>query len=182
MKVKYWPEDMSKISVWNDVRKTYVTLDCTQPLYARNLSEHLHKTASAFAEDAGLDFSTELERCEALVTFNAKIKAFVTHRLIGNRRRSQRLLQGQSSTVATASARALEDFQARNLVPIETVANRLDARPMKGPVRAGAKRKTKKVGPSAIVHHDAGQIDSSAMSGTDWTALLDEAEAAEMRR
>lgn len=179
VKVKYWPEDISKISVWNDVRKTYVTLDCTQQLYTRNLSEHLHKKATQFAIDAGLKFSTEVERCEALVAFNAKIRSFVTHRLIGNRRQSQRLLQTEAASVASATARATQDFNERNIVPIETVANRVDARAMKGPVRASAGRGPKKVSRPVITDRPAAETaQDSSLAGTDWIALIDEVESA----
>ena len=50
VKVKYHPEDLGQVYVWNEVRRRYDTLVCTQPDYACGLSEHHHKLIRAHAK------------------------------------------------------------------------------------------------------------------------------------
>ena len=67
VKVKYHPEDLGQVYVWNEVRRRYDTLSCTQPDYAAGLSEHHHKLIRAYAKAEHLAFQSETERCAARV-------------------------------------------------------------------------------------------------------------------
>jgi len=91
VKVKYWPEDLSKIAIWNEADSEYVEVPCTSQLYAEGLSEHHHKILCAYAKSQGLKFSSEEQRCAARVRLSERIASFVNDRLIGTRRRAQRL-------------------------------------------------------------------------------------------
>jgi putative transposase len=89
-KFKYWPEDIAKISVWNEVRRTYIDVTCTQPKYATGLSEHVHHAIRRYAEMNGLAFSSEEERCAARTRLYERARSFVNDRLIGTRRNAAR--------------------------------------------------------------------------------------------
>lgn len=91
VKVKYWPEDMSKIAIWNSVDAKYVEIPCTSRFYTEGLSEHHHQILVRYAKSQGLEFSTEEQRCAAKVRLGDRIASFVNDRLIGTRRRAQRL-------------------------------------------------------------------------------------------
>ena len=144
VKIKYWPEDLAKIAVWNTVSQTYVELQCVDQVYAAGLSEHHHQQISNYAREQGLAFSSEEERCAARARLNQKIESFVTSRSIGDRRRAQRILarkQNVSVSTAVGGPPQPEDVTEPTLVMIETVANRRDGdQPPRNAVRKGRRR------------------------------------------
>lgn len=112
VKVKYWPEDMSKIAVWNPVDAKYVEIPCTSRLYSEGLSEHHHQILDRYAKAQGLAFSSEEQRCAAKVRLSERIASFVNDRLVGVRRRAQRLTTspplGQPSAAVSPSDTRVE--------------------------------------------------------------------------
>ncbi|HVU19454.1 MAG TPA: DDE-type integrase/transposase/recombinase [Rhizomicrobium sp.] len=159
VKFKYWPENLSKISVWNTVSQRYVEVLCTDPTYANGLSEHHHKQIAEFAKAKGLEFSSEEERCAARTRLRDKIESFVTGRKIGDRRRAQRILADKQRVSAELPPRPANDAATPNVVPIETVANRKHGdQPPRNAVRkgkakpAGKKQVTPKI---ASPHQDS---------------------------
>lgn len=136
VKLKYWPEDLSKITVWNEVTQKYVELSCTDQVYASGLSEHHHGLISNYARELGLAFSSEDERCAARARLNEKIASFVTGRVIGDRRRAQRILANKQRVSADVLSNPVGDQLPSNVIPIETVANRKNGdQPPRNPVR-----------------------------------------------
>lgn len=123
VEVNYHPEDISKIHVWNEVRRSWVTIPCTDQKYAAGLSEHHNKAILNYAKEVGLKFSSEDDRCAARVRLRQKIESFVGKRKIGDRRRAQRILV--EAPIVTVSEEVEEPFD-KAIVPIEAVSNRAD--------------------------------------------------------
>lgn len=119
VKFKYFPEDISKISIWNDVRRTYVDVDCVEKNYTSGLSEHSHNIIRKYAEDRNLSFSSVEDRCAARSRLNAKIQEFVGTRQIGSRKRAARF----TATPQTVSQQAIE-VPLGPITFIDTVTNR----------------------------------------------------------
>jgi putative transposase len=147
VKFKYWPEDLSKIAVWNQVRQAYVKIPCTQADYAKGLSEHHHQVLTRYAEQQGLKFSSEDERCAARTRLREKIASFVNNRKIGDRRRAQRLAASpQYVPEALPELGNPPELAGKDhIIPIETVSNRVNG---DQPDRSAVRRLSKKVGRS----------------------------------
>lgn len=73
VKIKYNPEDLSKIWVWNRVTRRYVALPCTMPRYAQGLTLWQHRQVRAWAAKENLTFNTEDERLAALKGLSDRI-------------------------------------------------------------------------------------------------------------
>ncbi|WP_296597998.1 transposase family protein [Phenylobacterium sp.] len=139
IKFKYWPEDLSKIAIWNGVRGNYVDVPCTQPLYARGLSEHRHDVTRRYAVQQGLKFSTQDERCAAQAELSRKIASFVNERSIGRRKQLQRLREPSSDGAAYNQAAPATPIE---VTLVETISNRRngDQVPSTSP-RSGSQRR-----------------------------------------
>ena len=108
VKVKYHPEDLGQVYVWNEVRRRYDTLGCTQPDYAAGLSEHHHKLIRAHAKAEHLAFQSEAERCAARVRLQDLVIPAIPLSKVGDRRRLQRLMGATPPLDAPAGAEAPE--------------------------------------------------------------------------
>ena len=72
VKVKYDPQDISVVHVWNRVRKTYTTLRCSDESYADGMPLWFHNQLLESARAETAEFNTEQER----IAFRARrIKA-----------------------------------------------------------------------------------------------------------
>lgn len=121
VKFKYWPEDLSRIAVWNPVDAAYVELPCTSMRYAKGLSEHHHNILGTYARSVGLNFATEEERCAAKARLNDKIGSFVNDRLISTRRRTQRL---KPRPIEQLRQDSLQSTSVDGTIAIETISTR----------------------------------------------------------
>ena len=147
VKFKYWPEDISRIVVWNHVRNCYVNLPCTDTEYAKGLSEHHHDAIRKHAQEQGLAFSSERERCAARAHLNERVASLITNVTIGQRRRLQRLRPAIPRAIQTPPP----DEQAHDqILPIQTVSARTDGdRPYRTrPRKTAGVRKRKQSGTS----------------------------------
>jgi putative transposase len=176
VKFKYWPEDISSISVWNEVRGTYVEVPCADEAYVRNgLSEHVHNAIRRFAEMNALAFSSLDDRCKARALMNERMRSFVNNRLIGTRKAAARL-----------QPRSYDDDQvgaptSAPLTVIETLSNRQDGdQPDRQPTRARKRkpRKPPRQDVAAVVQSDPRAQGEDAFADTNWNEYLDEDEAA----
>jgi putative transposase len=139
VKVKYWPEDMSQIAIWDWVEKCYVSLPCVEADYARGLSEHHHQQIERYANQKGLKFSSVEDRCAARSRLNDTIAGLVNDRKIGVRRAAQRLKDTNSQLERSSLVRTLAPEP--HMIEIETQTTRMDdgAAP-KSPVRGKRKK------------------------------------------
>lgn len=64
VKVKYSPDDMASVHVWNERTKRYVTLPCTRPGYATGMPLWAHKRVVEIARRDMLDYAGEDELTE----------------------------------------------------------------------------------------------------------------------
>jgi putative transposase len=176
VKVKYWPEDMSKIAIWNPVDAKYVEIPCTSRLYSEGLSEHHHQVLDRYAKSQGLAFSTEAQRCAAKVRLGERIASFVNDRLIGTRRRAQRI---RSDIPTGQVVRTVPHGDSH--VEIDPIANRVrgedvfkskrKAAQKSGNVKAGGHPTDPQV--QKVREREDVSIPTDVFEAYDRTALLD---------
>lgn len=63
VKIKYHPEDLSRIYVWNEARRTYVPVPCTRQRYADGLSRRLHDLVRQRQREQHQTFQSEHDAC-----------------------------------------------------------------------------------------------------------------------
>lgn len=96
VKVKFNPSDLSRIHVYDDLEKTYVTLPCEDVEYSYGLSLWAHGQISKFAKAANLKFFSERERHEARRQMHMQLSA-ISPKLTGKlRKQTARFLSEQS--------------------------------------------------------------------------------------
>lgn len=175
VKVKYWPEDLSKIAIWDPVGVKYVEIPCTSQAYAQGLSEHHHKVLWDYAKEQGLKFSSEEQRCAAKVRLRQRISEFVNNRLIGTRRRAQRLKSIASDVGSNADLPKMD-----GQIETETIGNRARGEVLFKSAAATKKPKKRTVGaPKQDADRNGRQADQSPeaemidlFTDYDRTALL----------
>jgi putative transposase len=142
VKFKYWPEDMAKISIWNEVRRTYEDVPCIDREYADGLSEHAHQAVKHYAQLNQLAFSSSAERCAAKSKLNERIQSLVNDRLIGTRKKAARISPSLGGfPVRPQLPPELPDPSATR---IETVSNRRDGdQPQRSAARSHGQKRRK---------------------------------------
>lgn len=91
VKVKYNPANLAVIHVWTDTG--YVTLECTDTEYARNLSEKHHEVVLEWVERQNLAFNTPTDRALARATLNQVIRDAAPWLAMRHRKKVARLLE-----------------------------------------------------------------------------------------
>lgn len=94
VKLKYHPEDLSRIFVWNEFRGHYVELPCTLPIYANGLSERVHTELKRQKADIDSAFISEEELCRRKAALMRNIQDSYPQQPMAERRRRARLLPG----------------------------------------------------------------------------------------
>lgn len=163
VKIKFNPANLAQIHVWNERRKTYVTLPCTDERYAQGVSLWQHQRLREWTQVRGLEFSTEQDRLKARAALIAKIEHLAPELKIRQRRAIARMqespfvqerLTGRGVSIAFAPSR--HDGMAP-VIPHETLASiREDgSAPPTRPPRGGvAKRQRKSVTSKAQVKRE----------------------------
>ena len=121
VKLKYHPEDLALVHVWNPARRRYVTLPCTQPGYAKGLSEYHHKLIRSFAMSEHLSFQSEEERCRARTRLQDLVLPSIPLSKVRARQNAQRL-KGQAHLQPVT--RLLTPSSSD--IPIGVIVNRSD--------------------------------------------------------
>lgn len=134
VKIKYHPEDLGKIFVWNEVRNRYVALPCTDQNYARGLSERLHAELRSMAREEGETFFSAEQRCRKKDDFRAEIQNTYDKIPQKERRRRARMLgDGHEADVVVG--------EPGTKIAVDGVGNRVGGdRPEKSSVRSRKKR------------------------------------------
>lgn len=99
VKVKYHPDDLSHVYVWNETKGNYVQLPCTKPKYAERLSEHHHSKLREWAKQTNREFSSQVEMCRARVELFELMDGIVAER-VRDRKRLQRLRHPERQLLA----------------------------------------------------------------------------------
>ena len=99
VKVKYQPDDLGHIYVWNEARGDYARLPCTKPDYAERISEHHHGKLREWARETNRAFTTEAEMCRARVELYDLMDTIAVDR-VRDRKRLQRLRYPERQLVA----------------------------------------------------------------------------------
>ena len=137
VKLKYHPEDLGQVYVWNPVRRRYAQLACTQAEYAQGLSEHHHALIRAFARSEQLAFQSEDERCRARKRLQDLVLPSIPLGKVRERQNAQRLKLG------VEPARTWPSGLPEHGVPLGSTAARTDEgtphrapRPRRKPAKA----------------------------------------------
>jgi putative transposase len=144
VKVKYLPEDLSKVFVWSPVGEKYVEVACLERRYTAGLSEFHHNKIEAFRKERGLAWTSEDERCTARTLLNAEATSQLSSRLIGHRRSAQKFVDRNRvmSPSITTESRSSQNRDAQ-IIPVESVSNRVGGdRPERASVRKHRPRKS----------------------------------------
>lgn len=99
VKIKYHPEDLGHIYVWNEVRGKYVQLPCTKPKYAEGLGEYHHGKIRDWARETNREFASESEMCRARVELYEFMDTIAVDR-VRDRKRLQRLRHPERQLLA----------------------------------------------------------------------------------
>ena len=161
VKIKYHPEDMSRIFVWNERLGEYVAVPCIEVNYTQGLSERLHDLLEAQDRKEDMSFCSEDERCIRKARLLLAMDKSLAAASIQDRRKDYRVLVGSSSQAA------LETASSPTTVLITGVANRRGGdQPTKSARRgaAGRKRQSLAVTPttSEVSNRPVVQIDPFA--------------------
>ena len=175
VKIKYWPEDLSQVAVWDQSERRYVSLPCIDMEYAKGLSEHHHKKIGEFANANGLKFSTLEQRCFARSRLNQKISDLVQDRRISVRRQMQRLKKAALDPAPSTLVQSGD----QHMIEIGTTSNRHSANtPPKSPTR-GKKVARKASSPKPMADPS---VQASDLTNHDVLASLNLAERAKRLR
>jgi putative transposase len=194
VKVKYHPEDLGQVYVWNSFRAHYVALPCTTPDYARGLGEHLHAKLRKWTTATKRAFSSEVEMSRARVELYDSMKMVAADR-VKDRKRLQRLRDPERALIAdqvrlnyvdNGSDPAIEHDPDGLVFLIDPVGNRSDGdqlhrRKVLRPAKPKTGRTVRPRGP--VVDQVAEQIVAdlrpvdSPLADIDWSAMIDAARA-----
>jgi putative transposase len=94
VKVKYFPEDLSAIFIWNSVRNDYVRVPCTETRFSLGLSEYQNDKLNDFRKQRMLAWSSEDDRCTARALFLKEATAKINSRLLRTRKQGKRATLG----------------------------------------------------------------------------------------
>jgi putative transposase len=100
VKVKYLPENISVVFIWNTVRNRYVKVHCTEKRYSEGLGEYQHSKIMEFCKERSLAWRNENEQCEARALFLKEATAKLGSRLIRNRKNAKKVLARSEQFVA----------------------------------------------------------------------------------
>ena len=129
VKLKYHPEDLGRVYVWNPVRRSYAVLECTQPDYAQGLSEHQHRTLRAFAREEHLAFQSEDERCAARKRLQDLVIPAIPLAKVRDRQHARRLTSGPTTALPSPG------LAPADAIPLSPMAARSDGgEPHRAPV------------------------------------------------
>lgn len=173
VKVKYFPEDLSRVLIWNEMRKRYVEISCLEERYTKGLSEFHHRKVEQFRVERGLSWSSEDDRCRARTQLNAEAVEKLNSRRTGNRRQAKKLLcSGRNFVPGDETAHRFKSIDAP-ILPCESVSNRVNGdQPERIRVRKNAGRRPKSTteGSCGIALSSSKTNDESGSEGVDWFA------------
>lgn len=119
VKIKYNPDNLGSILVWDRSTSSYVELICADQSYASGLTMHQHDQAAAWAQRRNLEFNSEDERIEALHSLNEFIEQTIPEMTARQRRAAARMLGGAvSEEIPTGVAIAYADARHDGLAPV----------------------------------------------------------------
>ncbi len=176
VKVKYNPENLAEIHVWNARRHRYESLPCVDAEYTQATSLWQHEQLRKWTRAKGLSFSSETDRLVARAALIREIEELAPDLKIRQRRAIARLrgsprvgdFIGPDIEVALAPAR--HDGMAPIIEQTPLASHRADdGTPPSRPPRGGKKRKPPKGPPRASAispeEVDAASIDISSWKG-----------------
>lgn len=161
VKVKYNPANLGEIHVWNERRKRYDTLPCTEPEYAEGLSKKQHELIREFAAQRNEAFSSRTDRLRRRAELSQRIEDLIPGRGNKNRRTVARLAQSPTVQslvahgVTLAFAGSSHEGQAHviehdALAPHRTDGGATSSRPPRGGKGNSKKRKALPKAPSIV--------------------------------
>lgn len=178
VKIKFNPANLDCIHVWNERRKRYATLPCTDERYAEGISLWQHERLKEWAQEKGFAFSSEEDRLSARAALIANIDRLAPELKIRQRRAVARLLKSpvvqerlDAAGVAIAHAPSRHDGMAPKIEHNTLASERVDgSTPPTRPPRGGrSKPRTRPCGakPSAPPPADP-ESDQDTINVDEW--------------
>lgn len=98
VKIKYHPEDLSRIFVWNEAKNEYVSLPCTNEKYAYRLSERVHAELQRHKREDDETFITDEELCTRKAALLRSIQQSYDKLPLKERRRNARMTSSSANS------------------------------------------------------------------------------------
>jgi putative transposase len=170
VKIKYNPANLGEIHVWNERRKRYDTLPCTEPEYAEGLSKKQHELIQEFAAQRNEAFSSRQDRLHRRAELSELVEALVPGRSSKNRRAIARLFQSPTVQnlvphgVTLAFATTSDEGQAHiiehdALAPHRADGGATSSRPKRGGKAKPKKHETPRQTPSVVADMMFGEFE-----------------------
>jgi putative transposase len=190
VKVKYHPDDLGHIYVWNEVKGDYVQLPCTKLKYADGLGEYHHSKIRDWARETNREFASEADMCRARVQLYELMDNVVAEK-VRDRKRLQRLRHPERqlfadrvrlSDVDSHGSGGADDLGAVEVL-INPLRNRTDGSELhsrsllkpKGKPRARVQQSSSAAAPANVV--DLREQQTSPLSRFDFAAEVAAARA-----
>jgi putative transposase len=123
VKVKYFPEDLSAIFVWNSVRNDYVRLPCVETRFSAGLGEYQNSKLNEFRKKRGLAWRSEDDRCAGRALFLKDATAKLGSRLIRHRKQAKKAVDNSEIVMAAVQTNSSLETDAVTL-PSDATLNR----------------------------------------------------------
>lgn len=175
VKVKFNPENLAEIHVWNAKRSRYVTLPCVDEEYTRATSLWQHEQLRKWTQAKGLAFSSEADRQAARAALIREIEDLAPDLKVRQRRAIARLqdsariqdLLGSHIEVALAPAR--HDGMAPTIEQEPLASHRNDGgSPPTRPPRGGRRVSKATARRETILETNTPENEEEVPSAIDW--------------
>jgi putative transposase len=113
VKIKYHPEDLACIYVFNEARNNYTALPCTTPKYAKGLSERVHGVLRGKKLAVHRDFIAEEEACANKANMLRDIVESYEKSSVKERRRAARLVHSAHDVPSAAETVRIDALSTR---------------------------------------------------------------------
>lgn len=162
VKIKYHPENLANIFVWNEKQRRYITLPCTTPQYARGLSRRVHEELRSRKRAVHQEFITEENACSNKAELLRDIAASYDQQSVAERRRSSRSLAGAAAP------------QMPPHIPTHALGARVGAnKPEKAAVRSRSSKNQKKRSPDLTTNDATTRTVVDPFADIDWEAEVE---------
>ena len=119
VKVKYFPEALSAVFVWNPVRNDFVRIPCVETRYSAGLSEYQHNKVREFRKERSLAWRSEDDMCAARALFLKDATSKLGSRLLRSRKQAKKAVGESSQFEQTVQVNSTLEI---NSVPIPSDA------------------------------------------------------------
>jgi len=166
VKVKYFPEDLSAVFVWNTVRNEYVRITCVMEQFTAGLSEYHYGKITAFQKDQMLAWRSEDDMCKARALFLKDATTKLGSRLLRSRKNAKKALGDTAQCVEAQGNSPIEKDSV--VLPSDATLSRVGgAAPERKSVRKHKRGKSPNKPVQPILSANENMIAEDRFSGLD---------------